>query len=64
MKVKEFIAFNLSTEEAMKLLSYRIQSFLQMDKDIVVTSLSHFIIESKSSAGEKGYMASALLCYK
>jgi hypothetical protein len=64
MTVKEFTAFNLTTEEAVKLLSYRLQAFLQMEKDISVITLSHFIIESKSSDGEKGYMASALLCYK
>jgi hypothetical protein len=64
MTVKEFTAFNSTTEEAIKLLSYRLQSFLQMEKKITVITLDHFIIETKSSDDEKGYMASAILCYK
>jgi len=64
MKVKEFTRFHGVPEHALKLLSDEINSFLKVDKSIVVISLSHSIIDSQSTQVDEKFMASALLCYK
>lgn len=63
MKIKEFTAFSLMPEEALKLLSAKINSFLKGDSSIAVVSLSHSIIDSESPGNEK-FIASALMCYR
>lgn len=63
MKVKEFISFSFTPEEAIKQLSGQIHTFLKGDKTIEVINLSHSLLESRLIEGEK-FVASALLCYK
>jgi len=63
MKVKEFTSFNSVPEQALNLLSEKINTFLKYDKSIVVISLSHSIIDSQSNQEYEKFMASALLCY-
>ena len=64
MKTKEFTAFHLAPEHALKLLNNSINTFLKEDKSIVVISLSHSIVDSGSKLELEKFMASALLCYK
>jgi len=63
MKVKVFYSFHSVPEQALRLLSEEIDSFLNKNKSIIVICLSHSIIDSQSRSESERFMASALLSY-
>lgn len=63
MKVKEFSAFNLVPQLALRNLSNAISTFLKEDKSLMVISLSHAIAEIESTNVNEKFIATALLCY-
>jgi hypothetical protein len=64
MKIKEFTAYHIAPEHAVKLLADRMNAFLKGDQSIEVISVSHSVIDIEGNKGDEKTMASALLCYK
>lgn len=64
MKVKEFVRFHLAPEQALKLLSDEINTFLKKDNTIVLIGISHATIELENVNANERFMASAIICYR